>query len=161
MTVGIYCYYEISSTHLHKRKWIIQELSCAATNLCRFKLFTKCSRGITLLMHSLCCYPYKCSPYLCNRPLRSSLSYSYHTQLLYLDCQLFLISSSNLTNITACLSCYFQVVICFFCLSSYLIENTVHPHYQNQWLICTNIFTWSAHNFCPNYIKLDCGLLCW
>lgn len=76
MTVGTYCYYEISSTHLHKRKWIIQKLSCAATNPFRFKLLTKCSQGVTLLTHSLCYYPCKFSAYLCNTPLHSSLSYS-------------------------------------------------------------------------------------
>ena len=28
VTVGTCCYYEISNTHLRKRKWIIQKLSC-------------------------------------------------------------------------------------------------------------------------------------
>jgi len=45
--------------------------------------------------------------------------------MLYLDCQSPPISSSHLTENTACLSCYFQLVSCFFCLSSYLVENTV------------------------------------
>jgi len=57
MTVGTCCYYEISSTHLHKRKQILQKLSCtlvcAATKPCRFELLAKCSHGITLLAHSL------------------------------------------------------------------------------------------------------------
>jgi hypothetical protein len=75
MTVGTNCFYEISSTHLHTRKWIIQKLSCTARDPCRFKLLTKCSRGITLLSHSLCYYLCKFSLYLCNRPLHSALSY--------------------------------------------------------------------------------------
>jgi len=35
----------------------------------------KCSHDITLLPHSLCYYPCKFSPYLCNRALHSALSY--------------------------------------------------------------------------------------
>lgn len=78
VTAGTNYCYEITSTHLHKRKQIIQKFKlyfslCAATNPCRFELLTKCSQGITLLVHSLCCSSCKFSPYLCNMLLHSAL----------------------------------------------------------------------------------------
>jgi hypothetical protein len=161
VTVGTYCCCEISSTYLHKRKWIIQKLSCTATKPCRFKLLMKCSQGITLLLHSLCYYPCKFSPYLCNRALHSALSY------IKLSCPdvIFRLSIPPHFQLTPHRKHSMSQLLfsaCQLFLLPQLISRREHClHYQNHRHKCTDIYTWTAYILCPNYTKPECGRICW
>jgi hypothetical protein len=133
---------------------------CTATNPCRFKLLMKCSQGITRPPHSLCYYPCKFSPYLSKRALHSALSYirlSCPPDVIFRLSTVFFLFPAHTSQRTQ------PVSVVVFSLSpvSSASRREHYLHYQNHWCKSTNIYTWSAYNFCPNYIKPECVLICW